>query len=214
MVMVDEFAPGAYWTDDRKAAAVRRMSARLASPEMQAMMAASVEEAHNNDAPPADDGAAPPPSVDPATILFRRGREDDIGRFAELMVRAHLPPLFVDEFIEGFVAVESGGEVIGCGGLEVYGESGVLRSIVIDERVQGLGLGRKMSELLMEDARLSGVTDLYLFTVDAWAFWKRLGFDDVALEAWKGPPRAGWQYAFISRHPEAVAGIHSMWRRV
>ncbi len=97
----------------------------------------------------------------------------------QLIASANLPPLFIEEFLPGFAVVEHEGEIVGCGGLELYGDSGVIRSIVTDEAARGLGLGRRISELLIDDARAFGATDLYLFTMDAWEFWKHLGFVDV-----------------------------------
>ncbi|MEX2245448.1 MAG: GNAT family N-acetyltransferase [Dehalococcoidia bacterium] len=217
MQQTELFVPGAYWTPDRAAEAVRRMVAHLASPEMQALMASIADEGPQGSIrqafapPPTDANVAP---IDPARCVVRRGRAADIPRFAELMLRADLPPLFIEEFVEGFAAIEHEGTVIACGGLEIYGDCGVIRSIVVDEAARGTGLGRRIAEVLMEDARLAGASDVYLFTVDAWPFWKHLGFVDLPIAEWREPPRASWQYSVIERYGEVFEAIHSMWRRV
>ncbi len=216
-----EFIPGEYWTRERAADAVRRMSERMASPDMQALMQAIADGAAEGGDPAAVAASlaatAPAISALPAPVraeacVYRRGRSGDEPRFAQLIIAGELPPMFIEEFVEGFVAAEHDGAVIGCGGLEVYGDCGVIRSVVVEERARELRIGERIAALLMDDARAAGITSLYLFTMHARPFWRRLGFVDTPLDAWKGPPRVSWQYQFISRHPEAAGDVSSMWR--
>ncbi len=216
-----EFIPGEYWTRERAADAVRRMSERMASPDMQALMREIADGAADGGDPAAlaasiaaiaPTTAASPSPVRAGACVYRRGRPGDEPRFAQLIIAGELPPMFIEEFVEGFVAVEHDGTVIGCGGLEVYGDCGVIRSVVVEERARGLRIGERMAELLIDDARAADVTNLYLFTMHARSFWSRLGFVDAPLDEWKGPPRVSWQYQFISQHPEAAGGVLSMWR--
>ena len=102
--------------------------------------------------------------------------------------------------------------LIGCGGNEHYGDTAVLRSVVVHERARGLGLGIEIGRLLIEDARASGASDLYLFTLDAYEFWKRLGFADLELSKWHQDTREQWQYHWVSTYPQAAADVHAMWR--
>ena len=209
----DAFVPGGYWTPERARAAVERMRAALREPAMAAMFEAG----------PGDDGgtqeeviaaAGEQPtsaaSLDRAACRYRRARPDDVPRVAALIASANLPPLFIDEFLGGFVIADCAGEIAGVGGLEIYGESGVMRSVVVDERARGWGLGRAMSELLIDDARAAGAAMLYLFTVEALDFWEHLGFEEIALDAWPPEPRECWQWQFVSRHRAAMADVHTM----
>ncbi len=145
---------------------------------------------------------------------LRAATPDDIPGMAALIASAGLPPLFIEEYVDGFLVAERDGGLLACGGGEVYGDCAVLRSIVVADAARGLGLGRQLAEGLIERVRAAGATELYLFTQDAHAFWQHLGFVDVALDDWAQPPRASWQYQFISinRNMDEFAGIHSMWR--
>lgn len=219
--MGTEFIPGEYWTRERADAAVRRMTQQMASPELQALMQEIADGAAEGGDPAAIAAslAAPAPAAteEPAPVhadacVYRRGRPDDVPRFAQLIVAGELPPMFIEEFVEGFVAAEHDGATIGCGGLEVYGDCGVIRSVVVEERARGLRIGERIAELLMNDARAAAITELYLFTMYARPFWRRLGFVDVALDAWKEQPRVSWQYQFISQHPGAAGDVLAMWR--
>ncbi len=214
---IETFEPGTHWTPERQRASAERMAATLASPEMRAMFAAIAE----SGGPPPDRAPVPAaPAIDLGgitreTIRYRRASDGDIPAIAALVEIADLPPLFIEEWLGGFVVADYNGQMAGCGGLEMYRGSGVLRSIVIDERARGLGLGRTMSELLIEDGRRSGATDMYLFTADAHPFWLRLGFTDVELPAWKEPARACWQHQFLSRFGDTFdQTVYSMWRAV
>ena len=220
--MGDLFTPGDYWTAARARDAVARMRSISESPEMTAMMdsIASGMDAMSDPAALAASmsgvaAARNTGAVDPSACVYRRGRADDVPALASLIVAGELPPLFIAEFTEGFVVVEHEGEIIGCGGLEVYEDDcGVIRSVVVDERVRGMRIGEKIARLLTEDASAAGVTDLYLFTMHAHPFWLRLGYVDHPLDDWKQAPRISWQYQFISRYPEASQGVFSMWRSI
>jgi N-acetylglutamate synthase-like GNAT family acetyltransferase len=142
---------------------------------------------------------------------FRPATLADVPRMAGLIAAADLPPIFIEEFIDGFLAADVAGQVGACGGVELYDDCAVIRSVVVDPSARGLGLGGQLAERLIALARARGARDIYLFTMDAWEFWKHYGFTDVALDAWKGPARACWQYQFISQNAEMAAGIHTMW---
>lgn len=146
-------------------------------------------------------------------VAFRIARADDIPRMAELMAAAHLPPLFIEEHLDGFVAADRAGELIACGGIEMYEDCAVIRSVVVDESGRGLGLGGRLAEMLMANARAAGAADLYLFTAEALPFWQHYGFAEVTFEEWKNAPRASWQYQFLSQNRDVVPDVHTMWRK-
>ena len=210
---VDEFVPGAYWTPERAAAAIDKMTATWASPELQALaqqMGADFEATH-------DPGVMQTPSVPTGAyaherIRYRRANAADIPQLVALILAANLPPLFMEEFIEGFAVAEQDGKIIACGGLEIYDRYGVIRSIAVDQEARGLGLGRIITDLLIEEARRYPCEETYLMTVDAWEFWKHVGFVDVEPEEWAPPAQKFWQYQFVCSKPEfrEGMGVHFM----
>lgn len=219
--MGTEFVAGAYWTPDRAAQAVARMSATLASPEFQAVMQQIADGAAEGGDPAAVAAAfteassvqiATAAPIEAEACNYRRGRPSDAPRFAQIIAAAELPPLFIEEFVEGFVAVEHDGDVIACGGMELYGDCGVIRSVAVDASARKLGVGERIAALLMQDARAAGVVDVYLFTQHAANFWRRLGYVDAPIETWRPEPRISWQYQFISRFPEVARDVIPMWQ--
>jgi amino-acid N-acetyltransferase len=149
-------------------------------------------------------------ALDRSRCRYRRAHPEDIPRIGSLIASANLPPLFINEFLGGFVVADCDGVILGVGGLELYGDNGVIRSVVVDERARGWGLGRSMSELLIEDARQAGARTLYLFTAEALGFWRHLGFEEIGLEDWAQEPRECWQWQFVSLHREAMSDVHTM----
>lgn len=217
------FVAGGYWTPELADAAVARMLGVLAMPEFQQLMQQAADafvEGHLPEPPPPDRIANPFPDDGPQIardrVLYRRGEPRDVAPIAQLMMLTDLPPLFIEEFLGGFVVAEHEGEFLGCGGLEVYGECGAIRSVATVPRARGYGLGRRMAELLVDDAKACGAREIYLFTADAHPFWLHLGFDDVTLDEWSESPRRSWQYQYVRAHPEMMAeyDVHSMRMRV
>ncbi len=214
------FTPGSYWTEERAEEAIARMNAVLASPAFQQEMRRTAEayaEGREAVTPSADSPRlALDTPVQKERVVYRRGERRDVADIVALMMLTDLPPLFIEEFIGGFVIAEHEGEFLGCGGLEMYGQCGVIRSVATTLRGRGLGVGRRMAELLVEDAKATGASEIYLFTADAHAFWLDLGFADVTFDEWSESPRRCWQYAFLSGQPEMVAeiGVHGMRMRV
>lgn len=215
---VETFIPGSHWTPERATEARRRMVVRYESPAFGETIAqletgdrdSALDAAQKQLRAAADARLGARISKD--DVLYRRGAAADVPRIVELMVLNDLPPMFIEEFLEGFCIAEAAGDVVGCGGAELYLGAAVLRSIAVDARARGLGVGRRIAELLIEDARRSGATDIYLFTEQAAPFWRHLGFVDVPFEAWKDGPREGWQYRFLDGH-RGLFDVHTMWRR-
>lgn len=215
------FVVGAYWTPERARQATTQMSLRLASPSFQTLLRqVAVESADASDsagrvARHMESALLPARVLGPitaSTCRYRRGRPADLDAVSQLIAAGDLPPLFVEEFIEGFVVVEQDGQLIGCGGLEIYDDCGVLRSVVVDPVAQRQGIGERIVSLLVAEAQHAQLSALALFTVHAHALWCRLGFVDIPIADWPVPARQSWQYWFLTTYPQAAQGVHTMWR--
>lgn len=212
------FTPGSYWTPARKQASFEAMVAIRDTDDMQAMMRAIADMAAETDPAAAAAAAAGSLAALPDLVgglsrercVYRRGRPEDSTQLASLIVSGELPPFFMEPYIDGFLVIEHDGRLVGAGGLEFYGDDAVIRSVVVDPAARGLGLGLDVARLLEEDALASGARDIYLFTLHAWDFWKRLGYVDLPLEQWPDTVRENWQYRFVAGYPEASRDVHPM----
>lgn len=205
------FVPGSYWTPDRQRESLEAMLRRWETPEIQTMKALPADELHFSwKSGSADGSIAVPKSA--ADVTWRRGRPDDVPGVVDLVMHGELPPLFIEEWVAGFAIAEFQGDMLACGGLEMYGEYGVIRSVVTHEAARKLSLGRALSGLLVEDARLSGAREVYLFTQQAWPFWLKLGYEDVPIDEWPAATQPCWQWRWVRDHWDEfrAAGVHSM----
>jgi amino-acid N-acetyltransferase len=78
-----------------------------------------------------------------------------------------------------FVAKTETGAAVGWGGLEKYGDAAILRSVVVNSVLRGLGTGKTMVDALIEEARAQGLGTLWLLTQSADGFFAKLGFEPV-----------------------------------
>lgn len=86
------------------------------------------------------------------------------------------------EMLEHFLVAHLDKALVGCAGLEVLGEVGLLRSVAVDEAHRGTGLGKRLVEAMEEHAKAVGVQDLYLLTTTAEGFFASLGYRKVPRE--------------------------------
>ena len=66
--------------------------------------------------------------------------------------------------------------LVASGGLELYGDYALLRSIAVDENFRGRQLGKQIVNDLLITARKQGIKELYLLTETASAFFEQRGF--------------------------------------
>jgi amino-acid N-acetyltransferase len=142
--------------------------------------------------------------------LLRLARTEDIPTVEKLLAAEWLPPLMIAEFVETFWVLDQGGAVVGGAGLEVYGDAGVLRSVVVDPSLRGTGQGDRLVEEALAEARRQGIRRVYLFTMSAMPFFARYGFRPCTMEDFEPAVQASWQFVGISRMPEILSRITPM----
>ena len=109
-------------------------------------------------------------------MRIRRAMSKDLPQAKTMLVAAGLPVTDLAAEHLAFAAVD-GEQLMGLIGFEPYGDIGLLRSLVIAEDARGDGLGRKLVANLEAAARDDGVDELWLLTIDADAYFARLGYE-------------------------------------
>jgi N-acetylglutamate synthase-like GNAT family acetyltransferase len=79
-----------------------------------------------------------------------------------------------------FEFTDSEGDPVGVGGLELYGEAALLRSVVTLKVARGGGYGRAIVEWLAAHAAKAGARELYLLTFSAPGFFAACGFHECS----------------------------------
>jgi len=115
-------------------------------------------------------------------ITVRAARPEDRVKVESLLAGERLPLEGVGDHFAGFVVAEDAGEVVGAAGLEVHEDHGLLRSVVVAPSAKGHGIGRKLAEGVLRDAKKRGLAAVYLLTTTAADYFARLGFERVERE--------------------------------
>lgn len=95
------------------------------------------------------------------------------------------------------VVAKDDGVVVGGAALEVYGGSGLLRSLVVARGRRGAGLGRDLVQAVAAEAHRRGLRDLSLLTLTAPAFFEKLGFARVDRSALPAAVQASYEYRVL-----------------
>lgn len=116
-------------------------------------------------------------------LLIRAAQRDDLPAIEALLASLDLTAAGVGEHLHQFLVAEVTGGVVASAGLEVYGAAALLRSVAVDTSHRGRGLARSLITRLLDQARRSGVRDVYLLTTTAEGYFGRLGFGAIPREA-------------------------------
>jgi amino-acid N-acetyltransferase len=110
--------------------------------------------------------------------ILRAATGRDATAISELLENADLPGDRPAENVESvFVVAEQDGQVVGAGGVEVYGAYGLLRSVVVRPEMQGRGLGGAIVSERLRWAAVRGLRAVYLLTTTAPDFFEGAGFN-------------------------------------
>ena len=116
-------------------------------------------------------------------LELREARPSDLPAVLALLRRADLPAAGVAEAFSQFFIADTRGELVGAAGLEVYAESALLRSVVVEEGWRGTGVGRSLIDHVLGEARRRGIADVFLLTTTAEHYFPRFGFTCVARDS-------------------------------
>jgi N-acetylglutamate synthase-like GNAT family acetyltransferase len=110
--------------------------------------------------------------------MISRAESSDLGEILALLNSVDLPDDGVADHLAGFlIAREKSGRLVGCIGIEHYGELGLLRSAAVTPEFQRSGLGTRLTEAILHRAAQQGLGELLLLTTTARDFFeKKFGF--------------------------------------
>lgn len=97
----------------------------------------------------------------------------DEAAILKLLTETDLPHDGVSGHLEDFlIAKNHSGEIVGCAGLEKHGSTGLLRSVAVSPKLQKSGLGSRLVETIVSDAKKSGIEEIVLLTTTARDFFE------------------------------------------
>lgn len=123
--------------------------------------------------------ATPQPAavtVRPAVVADVRPIMTLVNELALRQIMLPRSPASVIENIRDFCIAEVDGQFAGCGALAItWTDIAEVRSLAVDPARQKLGIGRRIVEALVQDARLLGIPRLFAFTYVP-GFFAKMGF--------------------------------------
>lgn len=107
--------------------------------------------------------------------------QSDLDEILALLTAVNLPHDGVRENLSSFLVMRNAeSRLIGCAGLECYGDIGLLRSVAISPEIQKAGIGSRLTAAVIEDAASIGIKEVVLLTTTARDFFGRhFGFVEV-----------------------------------
>ncbi|MDF2669412.1 MAG: acetyltransferase [Paenibacillus sp.] len=123
------------------------------------------------------------------TVTCRRAVADDVEALFELIQGYAEQGIMLPRSKEAllrhittFVVAEMEGSFVGCGSLFRLGSDLVeIRSLGVTEGHKGLGIGRKVVDFLVDEARKEGIPKIMALTYEV-AFFQKNGFEVVEKE--------------------------------
>ena len=103
----------------------------------------------------------------------------DLPEILALLELSELPTDGLTDHLVTTLVARAEGSIVGCAAVEVYGTTGLLRSVAVDTRRRGAGLGQRLTEAALDLARARGVQRVYLLTSTAGDFFPRFGFRKI-----------------------------------
>ncbi len=108
---------------------------------------------------------------------MRNATLEDLNAILGLLEVSDLPTDGVENHLEHFVLEFDGDQLIGCAGLEIHGEAGLLRSVAVAVDHRSTGLGTRLTNAVLEVARSRHLSSLSLLTTTAESYFLRFGFE-------------------------------------
>lgn len=124
-------------------------------------------------------------------VFVRRAEPSDAREIHELLEKYVAPGMLIPRTlkqvyrsIRDFVVVIEAGRIVGCGALRIYtAEIAEIGALAVAESHRGTGLGKRVVETLVHDARALGLHRVFALTLQD-VFFHRLGFETTNISAY------------------------------
>ncbi len=132
-----------------------------------------------------------------SSVVISPAEKADLPGVEALLKRSGLPTPGVAEHFSSFLVAKDGSGLVGAIGLELYGDTGLLRSAVVDPAVRNAGIGTLLFDELLQLARSKGVRKLVLLTNSAEGYFARKGFQSIDRTTLAGPVTSSVEFSDV-----------------
>lgn len=110
---------------------------------------------------------------------MRSATLEDLEDVLNLLETAKLPTAGVKDHIQNFRLEFSDQILIACAGLEIYPQTGLLRSVAVNAAERSHGIGSRLVKSILEHARTQQLSSIVLLTETAQNYFPRFGFKHI-----------------------------------
>lgn len=103
-----------------------------------------------------------------------RAQKQWLPEVRHLLHRVNLPVDGVAEHLDNFLVARDNQDLIGCIGLEIYGDYALLRSLAVAPESQKMGLGKDLTAKILHEAENANVREVVLLTNTAAKFFEQI----------------------------------------
>jgi amino-acid N-acetyltransferase len=113
-------------------------------------------------------------------MTFATATQADLEAVLKLLEHSRLPKAGIAENIQNFVLALEKDKLVGCAGLEIHDNAGLLGSVAVAKDYQHQGLGSKLTESILDLAEHYQLSSISLLTETAKDYFPRFGFVEVS----------------------------------
>jgi amino-acid N-acetyltransferase len=138
---------------------------------------------------------------------IRRAEPGDVDAIVALVTSAGLPAEGVRDQPGDYFVVVRDARIVGCCGLERYGDDALLRSVAVDDGERGRGTGARLVNHALSTARASGVRSVTLLTTTAEGYFPKFGFRRIDRDAAPPPVRESEEFRTLCPSTAVVMSL-------
>lgn len=124
---------------------------------------------------------------------------------AGLLAGSGLQLVGAREHLKHFLVVLDEEGLLGCAGLERYGDTGLLRSVAVAESERGQGHGQMLVEKLLLQAQQDGVRSVVVLAQETEDFFRKFDFEEIRFD--RLPPQVQDSVEFKFAAPDRTTAM-------
>jgi amino-acid N-acetyltransferase len=113
-------------------------------------------------------------------LIMRPATLEDLPSVLNLLETAKLPTAGVSDHIQNFRLEFHNNTLLGCAGLEIHGQTGLLRSVMVNTAERSHGIGTKLVNAILQHVKIQQLSTIFLLTESAQNYFPRFGFKQVS----------------------------------
>ena len=143
----------------------------------------------------------------PQQIKNLKIREVICSQIIRLLEDSKLPTKDLNTNASVFLGAFYDEDLVGCIGLEKISESGLLRSLAVEQNYRGQGIGFELTKAVLTESIKKSYSEVYLLTTDAEKFFIKAGFYKIVKENAPKAVKETKQYSEICSDSAVVMKI-------